>query len=235
MEDYLYYDLNFPLRFGPFLEQWKDINDFENVYWISDYGRVKSAKNGILKCNKDTLGYVGVGLTFFDKKRRVSVHILVCEHFIPNPENKPCVNHKLGFKHQNFVGEIEWVTHQENCIHAFRVLGRTVNQNDDRKKVIFIHFNGEIKESLGLRKTSRILNVPYQAIQNVLKGRYPEYKGFKFSQEKEYIALENITGKKICNKCKIEKLVSEFHKTHLVTMNICAKCRNRLLAEKRNS
>jgi hypothetical protein len=236
MEDYLYYDLSFPERFGPFLEQWKGIKDFENVYWISDYGNIRSTKNGILKLNKDKNGYVGVCLLDAKngKRLRIHVHRLVALYFIPNPEDKKCINHKLGVKHQNFIGEIEWVTHQENCIHAFKVLGRTVNQHDNRKKVIYIHFQGEIKESLGIRKTARNLGIPYQAIQGVLRGNTKLYLGFYFSQDVEYIAPENISGKKICNKCKIEKSINDFHKKHKVTLNTCAKCRNRLLTEKRN-
>lgn len=235
MKTYLYYDLKYPKRFGPFLELWTDINDFEGIYKVSDYGRISSAKNGILKCNKDITGYVGVTLHSAYKKRRVSVHILVCENFIPNPELKPCVNHKLGFRHQNFVGELEWVTYSENSLHAFRVLKAYTNQNNHMKKLIYIHRDGEIKTWLGIRNTARMLNIPYQGIQAVLKGKMNIYKGYYFSQDNTFIAQENITGIKICNKCNIEKAISEFHKSAFLTMNTCKKCRNELLRIKRLS
>lgn len=225
MENYLYYDLNNPTRFGPFMERWLPIKNFEDRYSISDYGRVSSSLNGILKCNRDTTGYVGVTLHSKEKKRRVSVHILTCEHFIPNPENKPQVNHKKGFRHDNFVGELEWVTAQENILHAFRVLQSYTNPNDHMKKYIYIHKDGVVTKSLGIRKTARDLNIPYQAVQGVLKGHYNAYKGYFFTQDAEYVNPDIEAGKLVCNKCHEEKDVSQFHKKVNAVMHTCATCR----------
>jgi hypothetical protein len=105
---------------------WFKIN---NEYEVSKLGEVKSlsrkvnCKNGfritkekILKPNfQKKTGYYSVTL-----HKVMSIHRLVATAFIPNPENKPFVNHKDGNKLNNNVDNLEWVTASENGIHAFK-------------------------------------------------------------------------------------------------------------------
>lgn len=101
------------------IEEWKDVIGYEKLYHISNLGRVKSfITNKILVINK--LGqYLSVTLCKNKKHSIRTVHRLVAIHFIPNPENKPEVNHKKGIKIDNRHFELEWNTKSENQKHAY--------------------------------------------------------------------------------------------------------------------
>ena len=104
-------------------EIWKKIEGFED-YSVSNHGRVSNDKrNRVLKGHVHYSGYNRTALyknkVMFQKR----VHRLVAIAFIPNPENKPIINHKDGNKLNNHVNNLEWVTHKENILHAYRELG----------------------------------------------------------------------------------------------------------------
>lgn len=121
-------------------EIWKDIPGYEGLYQVSNLGRVKSLdrtikqkdahgghclfhyKERLLKIAIATDGYGRVSLA--NDGRSHSVHRLVAQTFIPNPENKPMVNHINGNRADNNVSNLEWCTNQENQIHAVKVLKR---------------------------------------------------------------------------------------------------------------
>lgn len=103
-------------------EQWKPIKGYEELYHESNYGRTKRFyQNGNVKIIKPALtkdGYLRVHLDKNGKRGYFRVHQLVTIVFIPNPDNKPQVNHIDGCKLNNYVGNLEWATGSENMQHA---------------------------------------------------------------------------------------------------------------------
>lgn len=185
MENYLHYDVNYPTRFGPFIERWKGVPGFEGKYWISDYARIKTYKKGIVRGNRRKDGYMWFCFSDISTRKLKSdyIHRVVATCFLDNPENKPCINHKLGIHNLNCVWEIEWVTHKENNIHACRVLGKAPTLHNDRKVRFFKQKEGVKTECIGIKKTARELNIKIQGIQSVLSNKKKSYGGYKFTYE----------------------------------------------------
>ena len=101
-------------------EIWKDIEGYEGLYQVSNQGRVRSlnyrktGKTQVLKPGLSGNGYLNVQLVKNNKIKHVLVHRLVALAFIPNPDNKPQINHKSEDKTLNTVENIEWATAKEN-------------------------------------------------------------------------------------------------------------------------
>ena len=109
-------------------EIWKPVVDFENIYEVSNIGNVKSVdrmvnhpsgskslrKGKVLKPYTDSDGYYRVNLVNGKIRKSVFVHRLVCEAFLPNPENKPVIDHISGIKTLNTVENLRWATCKEN-------------------------------------------------------------------------------------------------------------------------
>ena len=115
---------------------WKEIKGYEGLYSVNRNGTVVShggkvigankmvTKEKVLKAHYDRYGYLCVNLYANKKMKSVKVHRLVALTFIPNPENKPQVNHKNGIKDDNYCENLEWVTSGENQKHSYDKLGR---------------------------------------------------------------------------------------------------------------
>ena len=104
-------------------EIFKDIAGFKGLYTISSSGKVwsKTSKR-LIKSHVDKYGYENIILFKSGKQHNFKVHRLVAAAFIPNPENKPCINHKDENKLNNSADNLEWVTVKENNNYGTRLL-----------------------------------------------------------------------------------------------------------------
>ena len=131
-------------------EQWKWIEGFEGLYRVSNFGRVYSEKTKkFLSQNRVTKdGYIHVALRKNGKVYERRVNRLVAEAFLPNPENKPTVNHKDGNKLNNHVDNLEWATKEENMQHAYKLgLKKPIRGCDHRSSKLTKEQISEIKKT----------------------------------------------------------------------------------------
>lgn len=98
----------------------KSIKGYE-TYFVTENGEVWSTKREKWLSKSYNNGYAKVGIKVDGVTHNRMVHRFVAEAFIPNPENKPCVNHINGIKGDNRVENLEWNTYSENNKHAFGI------------------------------------------------------------------------------------------------------------------
>lgn len=186
------------------MEIWKDIENYEGVYQVSDLGVVKSlartiiytdgrsrkVEERILKQNNDKDGYKVVCLAKNKSKAMNRVHRLVAKAFIPNEDNKPQVNHLNENKHDNRVYNLEWCTSKENINYGTGIEKRA---DKGRKRIMGTHINNgnriiykSITESEKDGFNSRIIT---EACRNQ-RNQHFGYK-WEYIDEKTYKAISN--------------------------------------------
>lgn len=162
-------------------ENWKSLRGVvENGdnYEVSDLGKVKNVvKNNILKNRKNDKDYDNVVLYLDGKKKSYKVHRLVALAFIPNPENKPQVNHKDTDKSNNKMDNLEWATNSENQRHAFDNGLQSVRKGEANNRAVLTEAQvKEIREIYNTgkyshRELANIYNVSKTLIGNILRGK----------------------------------------------------------------
>ncbi len=189
-EDIILYYLHYKLKRlnSTRIENWVPIEGYENLYHISDMGNVKSLDRyikpyrGELRFQKErilkiglSVGYPTVNLCKNGDSFNCKIHVWVAKHFIPNPDNKPCVNHKNGIKTDNRVENLEWVTYSENTKHAFSTGLQTSGQGSGEKHNQHKLSNNDVLYIRSIpigRKTTgelaRKFNVKYSTIKHVI-------------------------------------------------------------------
>lgn len=186
-------------------EIWKKIPGFEEWYEVSSLGRVRSLDHkvphsrqgqitvhGDLKSmHQDEDGYLRTSCTNNGYSSDYFVHRLVALAFLPNPHNKPTVNHKNGIKNDNRAENLEWATYQEQSDHAHQTGLRCYktyhpeSKNNCRRKVKCIT-TGEIFETQQSAETA--LNLYPSALHDYFHNGRKFKSGLEFEIVEEHIS-----------------------------------------------
>lgn len=188
-------------------EEWHPIPDCPK-YEGSNFGRVKSFKYKtprIMTPALDSGGYLFVQLYKADGKTKpIRINRLVAEIFVPNPDDKPQVNHKDGHKMNNFVENLEWATSSENIQHAVDNGLREAQRGTDRYNakikdeadIIFIRDN---PDDLTGRELAEMFGVVEATISEIQRGlKYKNVGGkVRVKNQHSYNYIPDDTRKKI--------------------------------------
>lgn len=164
-------------------EIFREIDGFPD-YEVSNLGRVRSFKGRyprILKPRKNRCGYLCVNL-YTDRKRVMkTIHRLVAEAFVPNPENKPEVNHIDEDKKNNVAENLEWVTRRENINH-----GTGIRRSIEARSKAVIQYTTKgvfIGEYPSIKEAERVTGIAYQSICSVCQGKRKTAGGYEWCYE----------------------------------------------------
>ncbi len=169
-------------------EIWKDIHGYEGLYQVSNLGNVRSlhyrakskgSKIQNLKQQINKGGYLKVTLLKNGKAKNFFVHRLVACEFIPNPNNKPQINHLDGNKSNNTINNLEWATNSENQTHAIlsglkekNTIGQMGYKNVYSKPIIQYDLSGNfVNLWYSIADAARSLNGAPAPIVHCAKGR----------------------------------------------------------------
>jgi predicted XRE-type DNA-binding protein len=162
-------------------EIWKDIKGYEGVYQVSNLGNIKSINYNHTGVSKNLIGGIITGYhavnLYGNGYRKFKVHRIVALHFIPNPENKPMINHINNIRTDNRVENLEWCTHQENMDHAVKMnlikpftskgekSWNSFLTNDIVLKIRQVYSEGKLNQ----REIAKLFNIKYKHVNKIVR------------------------------------------------------------------
>ena len=168
-------------------EIFKDIENYEGLYQVSNLGNIKS-----LHCNKERImkptirsnnyQYYFVGLLKNRKRKFFAIHRLVAQAFVSNPNNYSQVDHLDGNKLNNNANNLEWVTPKENTNRAWKkgLAHNTKNQRKIAKQVMLDRWkNNNHRKERGIKRT---------------KEEKKEYQRKYYQEHKQFSSMEYRLG-----------------------------------------
>lgn len=178
-------------------EKWKEIEGYEGKYAVSTCGRVfsltrvrynipggKVYKGRMLSQNKMKSGYLGVALLSDGVHKLLKVHRLVAQAFIPNPFNKPQVDHIDGNPKNNNVCNLRWATAKENVNNPNTICHKKVLMFRSKNPMARAVYGENIQTGKKIyfdcmESACDFLGVKYQKyIGLTCRGKRSEYKGY---------------------------------------------------------
>lgn len=231
---------------------WKDIKGYEGIYQISNTGIVKSVERKQKRENTtvtyqekirsvyiNSMGYPCVTLCKNMKSKAYTIHRLLAEAFIPNPDNKPCVDHINTITTDNRLENLRWVTHKENTRNSItykKLKAQLKNEKFIKDSVItrkkrygkILDIYQFCKDGTFVAKydsacqAQKETGINYQTIIKTCRGEYRSAGGFYWSYNKEFNMREkNYHGFKVKQTNKASGEVSVFS-----SLRVAAKSNN---------
>lgn len=171
-------------------EIWKDIPGYEGLYQASSLGRIKSLARNTHYTRKSTNvvrpktekivrlgdggnnGYLKVSLCKKADINQIRVHRVIAITFLPNPENKPQINHLDGDKKNNHLSNLEWCTMAENMRHAFKngLVGSNAGAVNGMARIILDQKTGIFYECI--IEAAHAKNIPVRKLRRKLTGEH---------------------------------------------------------------
>jgi hypothetical protein len=190
-------------------EEWRDVAGWENLYMVSSFGRVASMKrfvpsvSGLRTINPKLLsptpkrnGYLSIILCRGANKRSYAlVHRLVAIAFIPNPDNKPMIDHIDRVRTNNNINNLRWCTLSENMQNpSTKEYCSKLNLGRDYPSLyqpVVALKNGVLVKKYNSIKSAVKEGYKSSGISNACAGRDPSYKGYKWMYLSDYESLVN--------------------------------------------
>lgn len=170
------------------MEEWKDIEGYEGLYQVSNEGRVRSLRTNKIMKLMIWHGYAYVNFTINNVVNHKSVHRLVAEAFIQNPENKPNVDHINTIKTDNRVENLRWVTQSENNRNPITLI-RMIKGHLHEGKKVYQYKDGElVGEYHSIREAERKTGCKNTNILRCCNG------GFFSRQRNKWINVTKVNG-----------------------------------------